>query len=426
MTFVRFTFLAAFLPVCFLLLPCLSQADISLGTDTRIKGYMKNETAFRVSHPRETTKVKNIFHIELKHSVKPNIKLFGLSTVYWDTEGKFEKKKDLQSWELYADIFGENLDLRLGRQQVVWGEADGLRMNDIINPQDFKEFILSDYIDSRIPLWIVKFDYYRGDFTYEGVIIPEFRRDRFARRGSEWEFYQEPVPQWLRVTKKENKKPAKTFKNWEWGLRVFRTIKGWELSCSYFYTWEDLPTFHAIISRPLPELTIHPEHHRLHVFGFTYNKVIGPIVLRGEGSFYLNKYFRTLSRNDHDGVVKHNFLFYMLGCDYHVRNNLDLNFQFVQRAISNYSHHLLEEEIQNTFTVFLQSDFFHETLKPTILFIYNTSEGDCWISPKVSYDVTDRWQIALGADFFEGGSKDDFYGQFDRNDRIYFEIKFGF
>jgi hypothetical protein len=207
-------------------------------------------------------------------------------------------------------------------------------------------------------------------------------------------------------------------------------IKEWELSFNYFYTWDDIPTFHRIIEAPkfsIPwQIRILPEHHRLHVFGFTYNKVIGPFVLRGEASYYLNKYFQTESVKDRDGVAKHNYLYYMLGCDYHIMENLDINVQFIQKVISNYSRHLFERETQNSFSLFLQTDFLHETLKGKVLLIYNASEGDFWISPEVSYDISDKWQIAFGANFFEGGSKDDFFGQFDKNDQVYFEIKLGF
>lgn len=33
---------------------------------------------------------------------------------------------------------------RIGKQQVVWGEADGLKVLDVVNPQSFREFILDD------------------------------------------------------------------------------------------------------------------------------------------------------------------------------------------------------------------------------------------------------------------------------------------
>ena len=50
----------------------------------------------------------------------------------------------------------KKVDVKLGLQQVVWGQADGLRVLDVINPLDYREFILEDFLDSRRPLWLAR------------------------------------------------------------------------------------------------------------------------------------------------------------------------------------------------------------------------------------------------------------------------------
>jgi len=395
-----------------------------------LKGYLKNETSLHIHSPHDVTKIKNIFHLELKYTFNNNLKLFTLGRVFWDADNDIEDDKDLESWELYMDLRLKDIDLRLGRQQVVWGEADGLRINDIINPQDFKEFILQDYIDSRIPLWMGRIDYYVANFTFEGLIIPEFKRNRFPRGESEWEFYNPSPSPFFRLTRNNNKKPPHCFRNWEWGLRVFKFIKGWDLSMSYFYTWDDSPIFHRKVKRfpesLMPIFKLSPRHHRFHVFGFTYNKVIGPLVFRGEGGYYLNKHLASSDPQDSDGFKKRDYLYYMLGCDYHVFHNMDLNLQFIQKVISHYDRYFSEDSVQNSLTLFIQTDFLHETLKPVLLVIYEANEGDFWMSPKVSYDISDTIQVVLGGEFFEGGGRQSFFGQFNSNDQIYCELKYSF
>ena len=39
-------------------------------------------------------------------------------------------------WELFVDIKKGKLWTRLGRQNIVWGESDGVRLLDIVNPLD--------------------------------------------------------------------------------------------------------------------------------------------------------------------------------------------------------------------------------------------------------------------------------------------------
>ena len=62
---------------------------------------------------------------------------------------------DLELREFYLQAaIGEAL-LTIGKQQIVWGQADGLKVLDVVNPQDFRQFILDEFSDSRIPLWSV-------------------------------------------------------------------------------------------------------------------------------------------------------------------------------------------------------------------------------------------------------------------------------
>ena len=53
------------------------------------------------------------------------------------------------------------LGIRIGRQQVVWGEADLFRSIDVVNPLrlDQNALLGDDFADYREPLWIVKFLY---------------------------------------------------------------------------------------------------------------------------------------------------------------------------------------------------------------------------------------------------------------------------
>ncbi len=57
--------------------------------------------------------------------------------------------------ELYVDTTASGWDLRLGKQQVVWGTADGIKLLDIINPTDWREFVQNTMEDSRIPVWMI-------------------------------------------------------------------------------------------------------------------------------------------------------------------------------------------------------------------------------------------------------------------------------
>jgi hypothetical protein len=83
--------------------------------------------------------------------------------------GNFEFPEGRTPRELFFDIgFGgalKDLSLRIGKQQVVWGEADLFRSLDIVNPLDLRQsgFVGEDFADFRQPLWIFKALYNFGN-----------------------------------------------------------------------------------------------------------------------------------------------------------------------------------------------------------------------------------------------------------------------
>ena len=60
--------------------------------------------------------------------------------------------------ELYIDTTAgedEDVSLRIGKQQVVWGTADGMKLLDILNPTDYREMAQNSMDESRIPVWML-------------------------------------------------------------------------------------------------------------------------------------------------------------------------------------------------------------------------------------------------------------------------------
>ena len=80
----------------------------------------------------------------------------------YDTEGARDNHRGHMLYsqndylrELYVDTEASGWYLRLGKQQVVWGTADGIKLLDIINPTDFRELNQNGVADARIPIWMI-------------------------------------------------------------------------------------------------------------------------------------------------------------------------------------------------------------------------------------------------------------------------------
>ena len=65
----------------------------------------------------------------------------------------------------FGEVFGHKLSMRLGKQQIVWGESNLFRSIDIVNPLriDQNGFVGEAFEDFRTPIWAVKFLYDIGN-----------------------------------------------------------------------------------------------------------------------------------------------------------------------------------------------------------------------------------------------------------------------
>ncbi|MBI5529328.1 MAG: hypothetical protein HY897_23635 [Deltaproteobacteria bacterium] len=87
--------------------------------------------------------------------------------------------------ELYADIdVTKRLSLRVGRQQVTWGETGNYRLLDVINPTDNTWHLspFESFEDQRIPLWIFKalYDIPALEGSLEFVWVPALDGDKMV------------------------------------------------------------------------------------------------------------------------------------------------------------------------------------------------------------------------------------------------------
>jgi len=69
-----------------------------------------------------------------------------------------ELAQQAEAWEIYLNVQKGPAFLRLGRQNLSWGETDGVRLLDVINPIDnfFGLTFDEDLDEKRIPLWMVR------------------------------------------------------------------------------------------------------------------------------------------------------------------------------------------------------------------------------------------------------------------------------
>jgi len=106
----------------------------------------------------------------------------------YDTEGVNSDNKGHEDYsqrdylrEAYVDFTTEDgTFIRLGKQQVVWGKADGAKFMDFINPTDYREMAQNTMDESRIPTWAINAEKILDNGATIQAIIAQPKENLFA------------------------------------------------------------------------------------------------------------------------------------------------------------------------------------------------------------------------------------------------------
>jgi hypothetical protein len=82
--------------------------------------------------------------------------------------------------EAYVDTQQGDWSIRAGKQQVVWGTADGMKLLDMINPTDYAEMAQNQMEDSRVPVWMVNAETTYADGSELQVVVSQPKENVFA------------------------------------------------------------------------------------------------------------------------------------------------------------------------------------------------------------------------------------------------------
>jgi len=422
-----------------------------------VTGYLETDTAWRLYEPRVIQKSENRIELELEATLAPGLRLHAIGRTIYDPVGKLlGRDPDFQKaptdywsiagsrWveaelrELYLEWNGRvgpaRLNLRLGRQQVVWGQSIGLRILDVVNPMDYREFILDDFIDSRIPLLGAKLDAVWADTTFEAFAFPEFRPSLLANPESEFaldpslrgylpalEPLLPPLPGLghFVAAEIENERNPKSWRGstTAFGFRLARTWHGVDLSLNYYDAYDALQAFRRRIEPqtffgfgPLPVNVITPEHVRTRTIGGSFSTSLSSFTLWGEGGVTFGRAFATSDLTG-DGVVRRPEFQSALGLDWTGSDLLFANLQWIQSTILDHSGAIEQDHWRNFLSLLLRLNLRHETLLPQIFALYGVERGEALIRPSIEWKVTDQLSLTVGADLFTG-PRDGILGQY--------------
>ena len=382
-------------------------------------GKLTEQTTFSYNdkNPHDNfSSLKSSLLLDYEHKFDNGFKVKTNAVGYYDAiyslRGRDKYSKDeLNQYESEVELYDayiegsltDNLDMRLGRQVVVWGRSDTIRITDVLNPLDNRRPGIVDIEDLRLPVGMAKFDYYVGDWRITPIAVVEQRFSKNPPSGSTYN----PSPNSLPSNESYNDvTPA---------LSIGAEFSGWDVN---FYASELHDDAGYFQSGQL-------KHDKVKMFGTALNILSGSWLLKTElahfnGLKYTSTQDKTFNRTD--GLV---------GLEYNGIADTLISYDVSLRKVHGYDQALKNNPLQiqeNTYqqAFRISSDFVNATVHGNYLislFGEKLNEGGfqrAW----VKYDIADGIYANVGVVDYIGGTQ--FFDRVHNSDMVFADVSYSF
>ena len=316
--------------------------------------------------------------------------------------------------------------VRIGKQQIVWGRLDGIKILDVLNPQDFREFILDDFDNSRIGLWSAYVDLAGRNWRSEFVAVADNSGHAIPRRGAWFEltaprfrYGAEPGTPGLDTVTRKRSVGVDTG---ALGIRLSRRIGPLDVA-ALGYSGIDFEPLGRIVERadaPIVdryvERYVERYYERRELVGLSAEGAAGRVAFRGEVAYQPGRRFNVRSGSLLEAIGRDQ-LTAGIGIDVDGPFDVFANLQFVHDEVLDAPASLVRPSRDRIATLTLRRSFRYETLTATLRWYYARDPGDSMVSLALEYRPGDNARLRLAADGF-GGEPQGLFGQFRDRDRV--------
>jgi len=384
--------------------------------------------------------------VEMRHSDnwKSRIEVMGWYDASWAIHGRDNYTQEvLDTYEYFYDLkdayiqgtLTDSLDIKIGRQIVIWGKSDSIRITDVINPLDNREPGMVDIKDLRLTETMTKLDYYFDDYGLSAIIIHEPRLQIEPAFGSDYRprdvFGTQPIPD---AKFPDAYKPSWDLENTQFALALDGRYEGWDLS---WYAANVMNSRFGIEKQD--DGTLLRTFDKIYMLGTATNIVSGAWLYKAEAAYIMDIDYRSVEENK-------NRLDMLLGVDYSGLSKTVLSLELADRHVFDYEAIMLENTLTQSPPVF--PDFEREdTLQIAARASYTFDHDNATVNYLITmfgssdfrfqdggfqrlwmdYKVNDAFTANAGVvDYIGGDGVVPFYNAIKNNDRVYAELIYNF
>ncbi len=385
----------------------------------RIKGFVDTYHAMRTDEPNNLMSSRTRVRGEIGRDFGQSSLFVSLNATY---NAILKERTGFELREAYLDHTENHWGLRAGRQLVIWGAADGLRITDLVSPLDMTEFLAQDYDDIRMPVNALRLFVFNDKVRVEAIAVPAFEGYVLPVDASNpWSVLPtgSPLPV---VWNDTGSRPAFHLSNFEYGGRLSVTLPGVDFSLSGLYTWNKMP---VIQYAPSPtEITVSPQYYRMGFVGGDISKPLGQFVLRGEAAYNIDKHFSYKPETMRQPQQGFRSLNWLVGVDWYAPSEWMLSAQFSTENIFGYEDCIMQERNNMLATLNVSKKLFNSTLQLSDFTYFDVSNKGWFSRFAADYALSDQIHLLAGFDWF-GGDKG-IFGIYKNNSEVWVKAKYSF
>lgn len=361
----------------------IEKIDIEKQNDFTSYGSITYSTNYSYKDINDITSSKISANLNFEYKLDENSKLKSTVKAYQDFESNIKNDRDIDINEIYLQSsLNINTDIKVGRQIVVWGKSDNIRITDTLNPLDMTTPGMVDIEDLRLGRVMSKIDYFMEKWSLTGIILHENRYSDIPKFGSEYTILNEMMYNNMLV-----KEPSNTIENSGIALSASANLEGQDIAFYYSNQYVDNTTY------------------RSNMLGMGYNKVLDSFLFKTEFAYFDN-YDSNTVKSKLDGLV---------GLEYNGISEGSISFEMANK----------NDDIQYALR-FTQS-YLNQTLDFTALYsaFGKELEDGGFLRVWGDYDIDDKLSTSFGFINYFGGDLAQF-NMIKDNDRVFASLKYSF
>ena len=332
----------------------------------------------------------------------------------------------LELRDAYVEFELDNGIARLGKQQIVWGRLDKLKVLDVLNPQSYREFILEDAGHSRIGLWSAYVDTTLDDWRVELALIQDATGHEIPDEDA---WFQLTAPRFRYGASPGQPAPdMTTVRERDWyeetaaGLQVSRFFGSVAVSAMAYSGMDHQPLGRIEIINSAPALERYYE--RRNQLGLSADMAIGAVALRAEAAWQPSRTFNTRNTRPATGLdtVDLDQATLALGADIFAPLDLFINLQVLFDNIRNAPGDLVRPDQDRIATAVVRRSFNYDTIDLEFRMNSSLNTGDRLMSAAATYDYRTDTELELKFETFHGTERG-LFGQFKDRDRLLFSVR---